>query len=59
MASAMSSQAIAIVSQLSTLPGVQETAAALSEPSSLLLIGISLGGIALGRLLTLGHRTQD
>lgn len=55
----MSSQAIAIVSQLSTLPGVRETAAALSEPSALLLIGISLGGIALGRLLTLGHPAQD
>jgi hypothetical protein len=55
----MSSQAIAIVSQLSALPGVRETAAALSEPSALLLIGISLGGIALGRLLTLGQPAQD
>ncbi len=55
----MSSHAIAIVSQLSMLPGVQETAEALSEPSTLLLVGISLGGIALGRLLTLGYRAQD
>ena len=54
-----SSQAIAIVSQFSTLPGVQETAAALSEPSTLLLVGISLGGIALGKILTLGYRAQD
>ena len=56
---AMSSQAIAIVSQLSTLPGVQKTAEALSEPSALLLIGISIGGIVLGRFLSLGHRAQD
>lgn len=55
----MSSQAIAIVSQFSTLPGVQATAAALTEPSTLLLIGISLGGIALGKILTLGYRAQD
>jgi len=55
----MSSQAIAIVSQLSTLPGVQKTAEALSEPSALLLIGISIGGIVLGRFLSLGHRAQD
>jgi hypothetical protein len=55
----MSSHATAIVTQLAALPAVHKTAEALSEPSTMLLIGISLGGIALGRILTLGHRTQD
>ncbi len=59
MACAMSSQVIAIVSQFSTLPAVQKAAEALSEPSTLLLIGISLSGIALGRILSLGYRGQD